>query len=144
MPREPGTLCRPAPPRELSAVLGPVLIQVPALPARTGDGPRPPRPLRRRRRLRREVRLAGSAALLALPVAAAAVLLGGARPAAWPPEPAPGSRTPAAVEAPPVVSIAMPIEPEAPVTLRERVPPVQFPDYVLPDDGSEEAAHAGS
>lgn len=121
--------------------IAPVLIQVPALTAR---GRRPTRPLRRRRRLRREIRIAGSAVLLGLPLAAAALIFGGARSAALPPDEGTRSFAPAGAEAPPRVSIAMPIETDPPIPRRDLVPPVQLPDYVLPDDGSEEATHAGS
>jgi len=38
----------------------------------------------------------------------------------------------------------MPIEPEPQAPAQESFPPVQLPDYVLPDDGSEETTHAGS
>jgi len=144
MTREPEALRRPPPPRDLSAALGPVLIQVPVLAARLRAEPRPRRAIQRRRRLRREVRLAGSAALLGLPLAAAALMLGGARSSARPPDGAPGFRAAAVIEAPPMVSIAMPIESEASAPLRDLIPPVQLPDYVLPDDGTEETAHAGS
>jgi hypothetical protein len=71
-------------------------------------------------------------------------MLGGARSAALPPDEGPARRAPAWVEVPPAVSIAMPSEPEPQAPARESVPPVQLPDYVLPDDGSEEATHAGS
>ena len=43
---------------------------------------------------------------------------------------------------PPVISIS--IEPATGVTGAEAEPPVVFPGYLLPDDDSEEPAHAGS
>ena len=49
-----------------------------------------------------------------------------------------------AADAVAVRSISLSIEPEASAPGRETLPPVQLPDYVLPDDGSEEATHAGS
>jgi hypothetical protein len=143
MIREPGALGRPAPARSASCPIAPVLIQVPALPC-SARGRRSSRPVRRRRRLRREVRIAGSALLLGLPLAAAALMLGGARSSALTPDEGPTRPATAGAEGPPVVSIAMPIDPEPPASVRESVPPVQLPDYVLPDDGSEEATHAGS
>jgi hypothetical protein len=140
----PGTLSHPAPPRSSVGLRAPVLIQVPALSARGHRPVRAVRPLRRRRRLRREVRIAGSAVLLALPLAAAALMLWGNRSAAISSEDRSLGRAPSGAETPPVVSIWLSIEPEASAPAREMRPPVQLPDYVLPDDGSEEAAHAGS
>ena len=139
----PGTLSHPAPPRIPVGPIAPVLIQVPALPARGSRSARPARSFRRRR-LRREVRLAGSALLVALPLAAATLMLGGDRSAARSPEDRPRGRTLSAPEASPVVAISLSVEPETSVPARELRPPVQLPDYVLPDDGSEEATHAGS
>ncbi len=96
---------------------------------------------------RREVRVAGYTLLTALPLAfASALLLGGRSTALL------GSVGPAAPVArvssdmaatyhPPVISIT--IEP-AGLTPVEAEPPVVFPGYLLPDDGPEEQAHAGS
>jgi hypothetical protein len=82
--------------------------------------------------------------LLALPLAAAALMLWGHRSSAISPEDRPQARASSGAETPPVVSISLPIEPEASAPSREMLPPVQLPDYVLPDDGLEEATHAGS
>jgi hypothetical protein len=140
----PGTLSHPAPSRSSVGAIAPVLIQVPALSARGLRPVRTVRPLRRRRRLRREVRIAGSALLLALPLAATALMLWGNRSSAITPGDRPQGRDPSWSETPPFVSISLSIEPEASAPAREMLPPVQLPDYVLPDDGSEEATHAGS
>jgi hypothetical protein len=129
----------------------PVLIEVPALrPAR----PRPGHSRRRppsgpgRRRLRREIRVAGYALLSVLPLAlASASLLGGRQAAVFGAVRAAarggsvGSDLARAL-APPAISIT--IEPAGLSAPAEPEPPVVFPGYLLPDDGPEESAHAGS
>jgi hypothetical protein len=100
----------------------------PAVPARS-----------RKRRLRREVRMAGYVLATVVPMALAAALLRGA--------PAPtGSghdvRTRIAAEIrPPAVSITF--DPTALKPLAEPKSAVEFPGYLLPEEGAEEPAHAG-
>jgi hypothetical protein len=98
----------------------------------------------RRRRLRREVRLALLGALVVLPpTLAGGMVLRGGRPATardsgrWSPDREPGS-----VHHPPMISLS--IEPAAYAPQGHVEPPVVFPGYLLPDDGSEEPVHVGS
>jgi hypothetical protein len=132
----------------------PILIQVPAFPAPTSRSAWPRVRARaatspqRRRRLRREVRVAAYALMLAAPLVSAPVWIRGewssTVPGAARPEPAPAAEGTdrAVAHHPPVISIS--IEPAAGVTGTEAEPPVVFPGYLLPDDDSEEPAHAGS
>jgi hypothetical protein len=133
----------------------PILIQVPALPALMSPSARPSlrvraatSPHRRRRRLRREVRVAAYAMMLAAPLVSAPLWIWGewssTAPRAARPEPACAAdgKDLAVAHHPPVISIS--IEPATGVTGAEAEPPVVFPGYLLPDDDSEEPAHAGS
>lgn len=136
MNREPGALCGPASARNPIPTSTGVLIQVPAL------GRRARRPAgRRRRRLRREFRVAGSALAFTLPITWAFLTFGGGRPDAR-------AMPPVAVrvdtsEARPVASITL--EPALATYPPEAEAPIVRPaGYLLPADGSEEPAHAGS
>ena len=87
----------------------------------------------RRRRLRREVRLVGSALMMVAFLALGATLL-----RALPSSLADGAeRSNIAARRAPAVFLSI----EAPG--RETEPPVVLPGYLLPDDGTEEPAHAG-
>ena len=123
--------------------LAPVLIQVPLVPVLTRVTGRPAaRPSARpRRRLRREVRVAGYAALAALPVFLLALGFWEGRRSATLGSVQPPSE-PGGLQRPPVISIS--IEPVGLTPTFDPEPPVVFPGYLLPDDGSEEPVHAGS
>ncbi|HEV3166760.1 MAG TPA: hypothetical protein VGZ22_22225 [Isosphaeraceae bacterium] len=134
--------------------IGPVLIQVPDLSATRRSshrfGSSATTTTRRRRRLKREVRFAGAALLLmGMPLGWVFTTSGTA------PEPTGvsarligiegvGSPTIASAEDDP--RLTLPIEPvvSVPSQARGEDAPVVLPGYVLPDDGSEEPAHAGS
>jgi hypothetical protein len=132
--------------------IGPVLIQVPALSSSSQHWRRTATrtAVRRRRRLRREVRLAGTAFLLFVVPLAWGILTVGRSDAE---QPAVSARltgieivSPSFAAADESSRVTGPTEPSAaaPGVLRERQTPVVLPGYVLPDDGSEEPAHAGS
>jgi hypothetical protein len=128
----------------------PVLIQVPVVPEllhAEASGQRRPRVARPgvrahspRRRLRREVRAAGLAILVAVPLTLACLRPLMSRPTAE------GESHPPVTAAdplrPPAVSIFL--EPSGLSPYVDVNPPVVLPGYLLPDDGSEEPAHAGS
>jgi hypothetical protein len=138
MNREPSALCGPASARNPIPSMAQVLIQVPALGVRPR---RPAAPRRRRRRLRREFRVAGSALAFALPMAWAFLTCWGGRPDA-PSLPLGPSRVGAA-EVQPVATITL--EPALATYPQETEDPIVRPaGYLLPDDSSEGAAHAGS
>jgi hypothetical protein len=121
----------------------PVLIQVPALRGSTFRTPARRlirTTMRRRRRLRREVRMAGSALLLAVPLACTLMFL-----FAGDPEPAGVPARLVGIEgcasADEILWQPASIAPALPT--RKADAPVVLPDYVLPDDGAEEPTHAG-
>jgi hypothetical protein len=134
----------------LDAIGVPLLISVPSLasPARAPRSRRlnavaPPR----RRRIRREIRAACIAAAATLPIAFGAFLLLGDRVG----KPLTGlSGLPRdsvavgieTVQQSPAITIS--IDPTVFATPAEGEQPVVFPGYLLPDDGPEESAHAGS
>lgn len=123
-----------------------------------------PRP--RRRRLRREVRLAGCALLVFLPLAgtcmlgwqsvsnqlrAASIVDATASPRYWLNVRHRDQRNPACpVESTDAGSIDVPsevvlsVEPAVVTPDSDREVPVIFPGYVLPDDSLEDSSHAGS
>jgi len=161
MNREQGLQSWPKPksrPAFSASTVLPVLIQVPAIPAtlhrqrwgKSAGGVRNDtrRPgSRPRRRLRREVRLTGYALLcivaliwlprmLLLRSESAAVETHSGRGAAH------RGRDRAAYATAPAISIS--IEPTTLAPYADVEPPVVFPGYLLPDDGCEEPAHAGS
>lgn len=117
--------------------IAPTLIQVPALSGRGTSRRALPR---RRRRLRREVRVAASALLFALPMAGLLLMLGAGHPE---------SEARAAVEEAPSISISVePIAlPHGGATLRlDETSPTVLIDEIVPEgavSGAEEAAHAG-
>jgi hypothetical protein len=133
--------------------LGPVLIRVPTLgrdQRRRGSHSGGRTLVGRRRRLRREVRVTATAFLVVGPLGLAMAVFQGAGP---PSQPAVAARL-TGIEF--VAGSFAPEEPHAqslPVlapALRVSVPAkrpvdaaVVLPGYVLPDDGSEEPAHAG-
>lgn len=136
--------------RSSNRLAPPVLIQVPALRAigahsghsrlRAPQGPR-------RRRLRREVRVTCYALLSTVPLAFVVAFLSWGLPGSlFGSVPtvqieAVGAET-ARVPMAPVITISL--DPTVLVPAREGEPPVVFPGYLLPDDGSEEPANAGS
>lgn len=136
-------------PSDLPSV--PLLIQVPELRAPRARVARPrPRPTGepRRRRLRREVRVTCYAVLTAMPLVIVSALMAWGRPSTLF-----GSIAPVAVEAvaasdgcdapqAPVIQIV--IDPTVLIPATEADSPVEFPGYLLPDDGPEEPRHAGS
>jgi hypothetical protein len=145
-----------APAHSSSGLRTPLLIQVPAVRPVTRRARRPSASatarvrasslpyarIQPRRRLRREVRVAGSALLVVVTLALAAILLG--RAPGKPVAREDSGRAPIATALrPPTVSIS--IEPtfQVPVALPEPEPPVVLPGYLLPDDGVEEPGHAG-
>lgn len=138
MNREPSALCGPASARNPIPTMASVLIQVPAL---GGRARRPAGPRRRRRRLRREFRVAGSALAFALPMAWAFLTCWGGQPDA-PSLPMGPTRVQAA-EVRPVATLT--VEPALATYPQDSEAPIVRPaGYLLPDDGSEGVAHAGS
>ena len=143
--------------------LAPVLIRVPDLSAAAGAARRRRRAegrqsLRRKRRLRKEVRLVGSAfLLLCAPLAWSILTSVGPHHHHHQAEPVGVSAQlmsiemdgPAFASASPGEAprrVPRPVEPAlaTPARPRDDMAPVVLPGYVLPDDGSEEPAHAGS
>jgi hypothetical protein len=127
--------------------IGPVLIQVPALPGSTARTPIRPSgrtTTRRRRRLRRELRVAGSALLLVAPLAWAALFLfgGDTEPVGVPARLVGIEGFASAEELPRLVIPIVPMV-TVPPPARDAKGPVVLPNYVLPDDGFEEPTHAG-
>jgi hypothetical protein len=125
----------------------PVLIQVPALPgptARTMLRSSARTTMRRRRRLRREFRIAGSALLLGTPLACTLLFLfaGDPEPVGVPARLVGIEGVASADEMPRLTTPIAPVV-TVPPALRDSHAPVVLPDYVLPDDGSEESTHAG-
>jgi hypothetical protein len=127
------------------------LIQVPALPAQGRVSRRSTvRPgtnaSRRRRRLRREVRVAAYALAAAAPLFLVATMLWAVQPPRTLASAAPGKlatdKDDRGTLRPPSISIS--IEPTILTPYAEVEPPVVFPGYLLPDDGREEPANAGS
>ncbi len=86
--------------------------------------------------------MAGYALLTGMPLALAALLLWGGRPAesSTPDRGAIAADRPTAPR-PPAISIS--IDPTALAPYAEVEPPVVLPGYLLPVDNAEEAAHAG-
>ena len=170
-PLEPVALLGPTQARKPAWPIAPVLIQVPDLSAaarrrawdsagdrfrpRPSSGRQPRAQVRRKRRLRKEVRVMGALLMIVLPaswlfwnvpweraaaanagrvvakkaIASAIVVRGG--------------------EAEPIVSLtlepmASSASPAKASPAREILGPVALPGYILPVEGSEEAAHAGS
>jgi hypothetical protein len=135
----------------------PILIQVPELPVssrvrgrsrmftrtRQDDPCRP----RSRRRVRREVKLAGYGMMLMLTLAWLPQMSPGRWPATTPQSVSArasrGSNCAAYAAAPPP-AISISIEPAVLAPYADAESPVVFPGYLLPDDGCEEKAHAGS
>jgi hypothetical protein len=170
-PLEPVALLGPKEARNPARHLAPLLIQVPDLSAsarrpawlldgenartvRTRTGPRPQ--ARRKRRLRKEVRVTGAMLLIFLPTSwvcwsvpwerAAAMIVGRTEKVV-----VTEAVTAAMIarKADPIHSLRL--EPVVSATsavnsspVREILGPVALPGYILPVDGSEEAAHAGS
>jgi hypothetical protein len=144
----------PRPSHAATHAVLPILIQIPELPeSLQNQGPRTVRARPRsavsrpRRRLRREVRMAGYGILLMGTLAWISPALRGALPVFV----AQTGRAPGSGEvlgtarvsgARPTISIS--IEPAALAPYAEAESPVVFPGYLLPDDGGEEPAHAGS
>ena len=136
-------LSGPTSPRSSATLSAPILIQVPSLSSRPRPTPRPATP-RVRRRLRREVRVAASTLLFALPMSWALVVF-----AKIGPEPgrsgamaptATVAEAPAPIEDGPRVTLG--VEPAAPAE-PDHAPIVVPAGYLIPDDGSEVSAHAG-
>lgn len=160
-----GVLCEPPPtldfePEVRASTPSLLLIRVPALAA----PPRPERPQdlasyrrarlgRRRRRLRREVRVAALALSFSVPMIALLLRFWPSAPAAIDPWPMPDAPRSVAFSAPsepdpgpqalrPLVSISL--EPASGDRISDfEVPEVRPAGFLLPDDGSEEPAHAG-
>jgi hypothetical protein len=135
----------------------PILIQVPELPALTQRAGwistfsrtrhvelcRP----RARRRVRREVRTAGYCVMAIMTLTWLPQILLGRGPTMTPQSVS--SRTGrgnnyAAFAAAPAPAISISIEPAGLAPYIDAESPVVFPGYLLPDDGCEEKAHAGS
>ena len=96
--------------------------------------------------------MAGSALLLGLPLSWVLLAFGAGPPTRIGAAPAFDRSAPAggpgfvAVDELPAIAIPVPGESaaSAPASVRAGRAPVVLPGYLLPDDGSEEAAHAGS
>jgi hypothetical protein len=156
MNQEHGLQTRPESQRSPAAARAvmPVLIRVPTLPeslegSRWRSVRRRPRSRvqKPRRRLRREVRLTGYGLLLSATLTWAAPALRGITPSLFShPDRAP--RIPSSQGAPGVAglrpTISISIEPAALAPYADAQSPVVFPGYLLPDDGCEEPAHAGT
>ena len=136
---EPRTRSNPA--RRRSAPV-PVLIAIPAVSLNT----RAPRGRVRRRRLRREVRVAGYALLILLPITMALATLASDRRALARPGSLEGDDAPLA-------QVASSVRLEAPISLSsdELTPPAEpapavrvfLPGVVVPVEASEEPSHGG-
>jgi len=148
MSRELTALVASRPVSQQHRLPGPVLIRVPAL-GRVAGAPSTRSAIRpalvRRRRLRREVRLAGATLLLLAPLGGAIMAFQAALP-----EPQGVAARLTGIEglglpADEGPCLALPVAP----ALHIAVPacdgggPVVLPDYVLPDNGTEEPSHAG-
>lgn len=156
--REQPALVAPSPVCEPLSALGPVLIRVPALsPAQCKAGARgvaKPKTGTGKRRLRREVRLAGTAMLMATPLAWAMVTqLGGAPESDTQGVPArligvegvgPSFASFEPAGSPLSAAPAVPASQAHPALGRPAGAPVVLPGYVLPAVVPEEPAHAGS
>lgn len=139
-------------PRMESDVTGrmlPILIQVPKVgTTRRLSGSTGPVASRRRRRLRKEVRVAGMTMLSVVPMGLLMLTLGGARPASRPPRSVnSGLATIVDVRPTVVAGISLGFDSSAPgstpIARPRPTATVQFPGYLLPDDGSEDLDHAG-
>jgi hypothetical protein len=119
----------------------PVLIQVPHVPVPARPSTRWSRgPRATRRRLRREVRWTLHVLGAALLPALSGVAYWEGRQAALQEIRPPAYAAPADEPLPPRISLS--IEPAVPPPPADPAPPVVIPNYVLPDDGSEEPADA--
>lgn len=124
----------------------PVLIQVPRVSARSRTAGRwsPRAATRPRRRLRREVRWTAYALLALFPPALSALAYWEGRQAALLEIRGPSAEVKADPEPEPLPPrISLSIEPAPTLAPAESEAPVVIPGYLLPDDGLEEAAHAG-
>src|SRR5262245_25568665 len=153
MSRELGFQPRPAVPRltrEAARPMVPVLIQVPALSSRDRASARAAvrsqrRPAARRRRLRREVRMVGCTMLMAGPLLLASLLLWGGRPNISMASARPSIDAACVEDSVRTPPVSLTIDPSALTPFAADIePPVVLPGYLLPDDGCEESAHAGS
>ena len=149
----------PRPTRATTRTVVPVLIAVPELPdssrgrgwtsfsTRARDGFPGRVRARPRRRLRREVRMAGYGMMAVMALAWVPRVFPGAGP-----DPAPRSEWAAGYRGDgcatyavaPAPAIRISIEPAGLAPCAGAGAPVVFPGYLLPDDGCEEPAHAGS
>lgn len=122
-----------------------VLIRVPAMPSTARRAGRPT-PSRGRRRLRKEVRAIGSTALIVLIATLGTLPLWGSRRPAVAQGTGAGNEARAEPESPPIVSLSIAIESDAPAAAgaRDLGGPAILPGYIVPDDGPEEPPHAGN
>lgn len=128
--------------------IGPILIEVPALGPDLQAGRTAHRRTgvtRRRRRLRREVRMAGSALMVVMPLTWVLFTFCGSQPE--PPAVQPRlmgvEGVPASFLAVDQVPWVRPVGERATTQACDDQTPVVLPGYVLPEEGCEEPAHAG-
>lgn len=130
----------------------PVLIRVPMLSVGPRRAARPSiQPRRSRRRLRREIRVAASALMFALPMSWALLAFAKIGPETAPASPttnpaASPVATPEAPAADPGPRATITLDPSAvayPSAPALDVPAVVPAGYLVPDDGSEESLHEG-